>query len=501
VIWWWAACEREPARPRPQPPAPPPPVYTTPPDPLVTSCEELVIPERPPRNARRASEVRTSWIKGTDEQELGDQIAIRHGQLVAYTADDNVAVSDNGLAVFVPPLRPTLNIGDADGFVRPRDQSRERGWGIVQWSVDLTRAPGDELVVKSDRGEVFEGPLPLGNSIADNVAARGFFADDVPGPPTVTSEDWDGDGVVDLGLAWTGTEWDGVQEAPPEPYPLGGLAVYRGPVKPGTLFLFELDPPIATYDPFAPEQYPDDAYHSGRYGVLVGDQDGDGKSDVVVDGSDWKPQVPGDWLTASGLAFFPGGTPGAVGLDAAPLTLHGLCGTLVMDLQNVGDVTGDGLDDVVVISHGAMDRGVVFVAPHLGDLTGHHPLAAASRAIIVHDRSTANGSALAHFTGARGMPDLDGNGVDELVLTDVFDGAAYLFLGPVTGLLNIGDADLTLEDGGQGWGSTVAVGDLDGDDLPDLAVGDPTYADVFPEFQGAISVFPGTALLAALEPR
>jgi hypothetical protein len=61
--------------------------------------------------------VRTSWIKGTDEQELGDQIAIRHGQLVAYTADDTVAVSDNGLAVFVPPLRPTLNIGDADGFV------------------------------------------------------------------------------------------------------------------------------------------------------------------------------------------------------------------------------------------------------------------------------------------------------------------------------------------------------------------------------------------------
>jgi hypothetical protein len=94
-------------------------------------------------------------------------------------------------------------------------------------------------------------------------------------------------------------------------------------------------------------------------------------------------------LTTGGLAYFPGGTPGAVELDAAPLTLYGLCGSLLMDLQNVGDVTGDGLDDVVVISHGAMDRGVVFVAPHLGDLTGHHSLATASRAIIVHDRSTA----------------------------------------------------------------------------------------------------------------
>jgi hypothetical protein len=31
------------------------------------------------------------------------------------------------------------------------------------------------------------------------------------------------------------------------------------------------------------------------------------------------------------------------------------------------------------------------------------------------------------------MPDLDGNGVDELVLTDWIDGAAYVFLGPAPG--------------------------------------------------------------------
>jgi hypothetical protein len=499
ILAWWAACERkQPARPRPEPPDPPAPVYTTPQDPLVGSCEDLVIPERAPRNAHRSSDVRTAWITGSEGHEVGTQFVLRQGQLLVYSAA-TLGGEPDGVTVFNPPLRDRMKLADATGRVRPRDRSAV-GWGGWMEVLDLTHGPGEELLVQSDKGEVFEGPLPPGESVAENLSVRGFFDDDVPGG-TLSMEDWDGDGILDLSLAWSGYIRDGVQYTPAEPYPVAGLGVYRGPVRPGTLFLFELDPPDATYDPTAPDLYPEGSAHSGLLGVLIADQDGDGKADVVVDGYDWEAGVPGDALTTGGLAFFPGGTPGAVELDAAPLTLYGLCGSRLMDLQKVGDVTGDGLDDVVVIAHGAMNRGVVFVAPHLGDLTGHHSLATASRAIIVHDLSTADGSAFAHFTRAAGMPDLDGNGVGELVLTDGFDGAAYIFLGPLSGVLNIGDADLTLEDGGQSFGSTVAVGDLDGDALPDLAIGDPNYADVFPDFQGAISVFPGSALLANLEPR
>jgi hypothetical protein len=496
ILAWWACERQEPARPRPEPPDDPPaPVYSTPPDPLVGSCEDLVIAERPPRNARRAADVRTGWIKGAADRELGEYVAIRQGQLIAYAVSRE---DPYGHAIFTPPLHPYMTLEDAAGLVRPHLD----GYDPSLRQLDLTDGPGEELLIPSDQGEVVEGPLPLGVSVLEDLSeGRGMLVKDYFSNARSTMGDWDGDGILDLGLGYSGNVVDGERIWPTGPYPVGGLAVYRGPIDPGTRFLTERAPADATYDPTAPDLYPEGGSHSGNLGVLIGDQDGDGKADVVVDGYGWDAGVPGDPLSYGGIAYFSSGPRRRSELEHAELELYGLCGSRIMDLQDVGDVTGDGLDDVVVISHGGMDRGLVFVAPHLGDLTGHHSLATASRAIIVHDRSTADGSAFAHFTDARGMPDLDGNGVGELVLTDGFDGAAYIFLGPISGLLNIGDADLTLEDGGQSWGSEVAVGDLDGDALPDLAIGDPTYADVFPEFLGAISVFPGSALLAALEPR
>jgi hypothetical protein len=39
----------------------------------------------------------------------------------------------------------------------------------------------------------------------------------------------------------------------------------------------------------------------------------------------------------------------------------------------------------------------------------------------------------------------------------------------------------------------VAVGDLDGDDLVDVAIGDPAVFDPWPYIVGSVSVFPGSA--------
>jgi hypothetical protein len=149
VIWWWAACEREPARPRPDPRRPPAPVYTTPPDPLVGSCEDLVIPERPPRNAHRASDVRTSWIKGDRGAGAWGRSIVRQGQLVAdaLKAPDDDRVS--GYRDLHAPLRPAMTSGDAVGFVAPRDPG-----GAVGASVERRPhpGPGEELLIASDQG-------------------------------------------------------------------------------------------------------------------------------------------------------------------------------------------------------------------------------------------------------------------------------------------------------------------------------------------------------------
>jgi hypothetical protein len=155
--------------------------------------------------------------------------------------------------------------------------------------------------------------------------------------------------------------------------------------------------------------------------------------------------LPPTTPTSSASPGSPAGPPASTPSTTPRAILTGGCGTLPLTIRPVGDVTGDGFDDAVVIGHGSLDRGVVWVVSRLHAMTGRYSLASASDAIIFHHRSTAGGYDFAHFDTAEGLPDLDGNGVDELLLTDSIDGAAYVFLGPVRGMLDIGQADLTIE--------------------------------------------------------
>ena len=110
-------------------------------------------------------------------------------------------------------------------------------------------------------------------------------------------------------------------------------------------------------------------------------------------------------------------------------------------------------------------------------------------------QAVAAGDALSGAASAAGWPayslaaagDIDGDGLDDVFLgapgsdANVTDGgAAYLFLGPLSGTLDASTADArwsgvsTAEGAGR---AVMGVGDVDGDSFPDLAIGAPDNAD------------------------
>jgi hypothetical protein len=183
-------------------------------------------------------------------------------------------------------------------------------------------------VVSSDRGEVLEGPCPSGASIAEALsAARGFFDDDVPGLVTV---DLGGLGRGRGPRPRAGVDGDRVGRGPatpPEPYPVGGLAVYRGPVKPGTSVPVRARPPPPPTTPPPPTCTRRAATTRAASGCWSATRTATARPTSSSTATTGRPHGSPGPADDRGLAFFPSGTPGAVELDAAPLTLYGLCGS------------------------------------------------------------------------------------------------------------------------------------------------------------------------------
>lgn len=252
---------------------------------------------------------------------------------------------------------------------------------------------------------MYFGPLAAHEyAIRPGLTVLGGGVGDFVGGTVALVPDWDGDGLTDLAVA---AKLDGA----------GSVFLLTG-VVPGSIRILETESAAR----FGGEALGDEA---GTFVGTAGDIDGDGRADLQIG-------APGNNGDSGALYIALGGTTGEVSLAQAHANIRGVAAgdSLGLSAAGVGDLNGDGSDDIAIGAPGAdgadSEAGAVWLM--YGPIAGAAELSGGERLEGVAGGNFGYAVASSGDTNGDGRPDLL-VGAPTAEGVEANSGAAWLFLG------------------------------------------------------------------------